>query len=142
MKDPVLNALRFIVQWSTLLLTILFREQYAGGVVLRGAGGLLILLGTALWVLSRVALGQSFTTSLSPKGLVTTGIYAKLRHPMYVGGLLLYIGLGLVFQSIIGLALTMLLVLPLLVFSAVEEERRMVKNFGEKYLDYRAKTAF
>lgn len=142
MKGHVLNVLRFIMQLSTLVLSILFREQFSAGVVLRSIGGLLIVLGTALWVLSRIALGQFFTSSLSPKGLVTTGIYSKLRHPMYAGGLCLYSGLGILLQSIIGLAMTGLLVLPLLAYSAVEEERQMVKEFGEQYLAYRAKTAF
>lgn len=142
MKEPVLNILRFMAQWSTLVLSVVFRDQFAGGAVLRGIGGILIALGMTLWVLGKVQLGQAFTSSLSPKGLVTEGIYAKLRHPLYTGGFLLFVGIGAVFQSIIGLALTGLLVLPLLVYSAVEEEKRMLEKFGEEYVDYKKNTAF
>lgn len=61
---------------------------------------------------------------------------------MYTGGFLLFAGIGILLESLVGLALTGLLILPLLVYSAVEEERQMVDKFGEKYLDYRGKTAF
>jgi protein-S-isoprenylcysteine O-methyltransferase Ste14 len=61
---------------------------------------------------------------------------------MYTGGFLLFAGIGAVLQSIIGLALTGLLVLPLLVYSAVEEERRMLDKFGEEYADYKKHTVF
>jgi protein-S-isoprenylcysteine O-methyltransferase Ste14 len=142
MKEQALNILRSLAQWSTLVLSVVFRDQFAGGVVLRGIGGILIALGLTLWVLSRVQLGEAFTSSPSPKGFVTEGIYAKLRHPMYTGGFLLFAGIGAVLQSIIGLALTGLLVLPLLVYSAVEEERRMLDKFGEEYADYKKHTVF
>lgn len=62
--------------------------------------------------------------------------------PLYTGGFLLFTGIDAVPQSIIGSALTGLLVLPLLVYSAVEEERRMLDKFGEEYADYRKHTAF
>jgi protein-S-isoprenylcysteine O-methyltransferase Ste14 len=140
MKDLAVNVLRAIVQWSTLLLSIIFRNQFATGAIGRSIGGILIVLGFALWVLSRMALGQAFTSSLSPKGFVTEGIYSKLRHPMYAGGVLLYVGVGILFQSSVGLVLTGLLVLPLLVYSAIEEERRMLEKFGEEYIDYRKNT--
>ncbi len=100
----------------------------------------MIVLGIILAILSRVALGQAFTSSLSPKGFATEGVYSRFRHPMYTGGLLLYVGVGILFQSIIGLVLTGLLVLPLLVYSAIEEERQMLEKFGEKYTDYRKNT--
>jgi protein-S-isoprenylcysteine O-methyltransferase Ste14 len=53
---------------------------------------------------------------------------------MYTGGFLL--------QSVIGFVLTGLLILPLLVYLAAEEERRMLEKFGEEYVDYRKNTAF
>jgi protein-S-isoprenylcysteine O-methyltransferase Ste14 len=96
----------------------------------------MIVLGVFLGILSRVTLGQAFTSSLSSQGFVTKGIYSKLRHPMYAGGVLLYVGVGILFQSIIGLVLTGLLVLPLLVYSAIEEERQMLEKFGEETVDY------
>jgi protein-S-isoprenylcysteine O-methyltransferase Ste14 len=108
--------------------------------IVRGIGGVMIVLGIILAILSRVALGQAFTSSLSPKGFVTEGVYSRLRHPMYTGGVLLYVGVGILFQSIVGLVLTGLLVLPLLVYSAIEEENQMLEKFGDEYIDYRKNT--
>ena len=140
MKDLTVNTLRAIVQWSTLLLCAIFRNQFAAGMIVRSIGGVMIVLGIILAILSRVTLGQAFTSSLSPQGFGKEGIYSRLRHPMYAGGVLLYVGVGILFQSIIGLVLTGLLVLPLLVYSAIEEERQMLEKFGEEYIDYRKNT--
>lgn len=142
MKDLAANTVRGFVQWSTLLLSIVFQNQFSTGAILRSIGGIMIVLGVTLAIWGRVTLGQAFTSSLSPKGFVTTGIYSKLRHPMYTGGVLFFIGCGFLFQSIVGLILTGLLVIPLLMFSAIEEERQMLGTFGEKYIDYKKKTIF
>jgi len=138
----VVDILRVLTQWSTLVLSLIFRNQFNNGILPQLLGGFLILCGFTLWILSKIALGKEFTTSLSPKGFVTKGIYSKMRHPMYSGGLLFFIGIGMLFQSIVGLILTGILVFPLLVYSAIEEEKQMVKKFGEKYIEYKKKTAF
>ena len=53
---------------------------------LRIAGFLLEAVGVAIFVASRVALGPSFTPLPRPRDratLRTTGIYARVRHPVY-----------------------------------------------------------
>lgn len=142
MKGLTANTIRGIVQWSTLLLSIIFRNQFSAGVVFRSIGGIMVVLGVTLAIWGRLTLGQAFTTTLPPRGFVTTGIYSKLRHPMYTGGVLFFAGFGLLFQSIVGLVLTGLLIVPLLVVSAIEEEEKMLANFGEQYTDYKQHTLF
>ena len=71
--------------------------------------------------------------------LVTSGIYRYIRHPQYTGLLLLSFGM------LIGWAtLPMLIMFPVMVFMytrlAKREENDMIKEFGEPYKQYMAKT--
>jgi protein-S-isoprenylcysteine O-methyltransferase Ste14 len=63
---------------------------------LRIAGFVLEGVGVAMFILSRLALGKSFTPLPRPRDgstLRSTGIYARARHPVY--GALLIAGVGL-----------------------------------------------
>lgn len=62
------------------------------------AGGVLVVLGCALLVVAILGLGRSFAVFLrpAPSGtLVTTGIYARARHPIYGGWILVGLGFAL-----------------------------------------------
>lgn len=71
--------------------------------------------------------------------LATTGLYARLRHPQYVG--FVAIMLGFLFQWP---TLVTLVMFPVLVFMyaklAGTEEKEMEKEFGKQYVEYAKKT--
>jgi len=65
-------------------------------------GGALMVVGTALLVAGVARLGRALTPWPCPKegaGLVQTGAYALVRHPMYSGGLMLGLGWALYVQG-------------------------------------------
>jgi len=69
--------------------------------------------------------------------LVTTGLYRYVRHPLYVAGLLLIwftplMTLNLLF-AILGLTLYLL-------SGAYFEERKLLREFGDIYAEYRRRT--
>jgi protein-S-isoprenylcysteine O-methyltransferase Ste14 len=66
--------------------------------------------------------------------VVSTGPYAYLRHPMYAGGLLMFVGMPLQLGSWLGLAALALLV-PLLAVRIVMEERTLAAEL-DGYRDY------
>jgi protein-S-isoprenylcysteine O-methyltransferase Ste14 len=75
------------------------------------AGIALAIAGAALALWAYRALGAAFTPFPQPRGgIVTTGPYRFLRHPMYVGGIAVFAGasLGL---TVLGLVLTSALAL-------------------------------
>lgn len=73
-----------------------------------------------------------------PTSLVTTGLYAYIRNPMYLGHLIFMYGLTLTFKSWLGLAI---LVFHMWWFHrrVLEDEVRMRALFGRSYDDYAAR---
>lgn len=71
--------------------------------------------------------------------LVTGGPYRLIRHPSYLGVLVLCTGWALVFRSGVGLVITALIWLTLLGRIA-SEEALLREHFGSEYEDYRART--
>lgn len=105
----------------------------------------IVPLAGALWLFyrSHVDLGRNWSVTLTVRkrhALVTTGVYARVRHPMYTSFLLL--------------GLAQLLLLPnwlaglagpvgagmLYFFRVFREERMMIESFGEEYRAYMART--
>ena len=107
------------------------------------AGLVVALAGVVLTLWSKVRLGAYFSTTLGVKKdhqLITSGPYARIRHPIYTGLLLVIVGGALVYNS--GAAL-ILLAVPFSAFfywQSVVEEKLLVDHFGEAYSRYREAT--
>lgn len=114
-----------------------------GGDGVRWLGVVLFAAGGALRLWPVVVLGNRFSglVAIQPgHTLVTTGIYAVIRHPSYLGLLLNSLGWALAFRSGVGLLLTAVFVLPLL--ARIRAEERLLRSqFGAAYDAYRARTS-
>ena len=101
-------------------------------------GVALAWLGSAFAVWARVALGRVFsgTFALRPDHpLVTSGPYAIVRHPMYLGLVVLLVGLSLAWDSAVSLGFSALLLVPFVMHTVVEEQ--MFKaHFGDAWVVY------
>ena len=73
--------------------------------------------------------------------LVTTGIYSKIRHPMYIGLVLLHIGFPLVARSFVACLSTVLWAAIICVWTNFEE-KNLERRFGQRYIDYKRQTWF
>jgi len=97
--------------------------------------------GMALSLLARAQLGRSFTIRAQARRLVTTGLYSKFRHPIYlfrgIGFLGLFIALGQWIPTLL-----FLLIYPLQILRARKEEKILEQAFGEEYRRYKAGTWF
>lgn len=106
------------------------------------AGALVAVLGALLLTLGALRLGRNLTPFPRPKAagiLVTTGLYALVRHPMYGGIILLAFAGDLRAGSWIA-APTSLLVFLFFDRKAGLEERWLAERFAG-YAAYRRRTA-
>lgn len=94
-------------------------------------------LGLFLNLLSLLALKRGFGGEIEPvTELVAGGIYARLRHPMYVSFAIAMLGLDLLLRSILGILFTFFIFLPSMVWRARLEEQTLPRRFGETWKDY------
>jgi protein-S-isoprenylcysteine O-methyltransferase Ste14 len=107
----------------------------------RYAGTVLVLVGAAFIVVARYQLGKSFSITPQARELVTTGIYSKIRNPIYVFGSVLLIGLLLVFQRP-QLWIVLVIVVIAQTLRAKKEAKVLEAAFGDAYRQYRRKTWF
>jgi protein-S-isoprenylcysteine O-methyltransferase Ste14 len=142
MKDYTLRIINSGVLLTILVLTIIFRYQFNSSEYLRTIGFIIGAIGVVILITGILTLGKYFTASLTPKGLVTHGIYSKIRHPIFIGVILVYLGMELIFQSIYGLFLVFFVLIPFYIYSAIEEEKMLSKTFKDKYTMYKKKTLF
>ena len=104
------------------------------------AGFVIAALGAVLVAWSARELGSSLTPFPRPvpQGeLVQTGPFRVMRHPIYIGGVMFFAGLSLVF-SVYGLVLAAVLAV-FWIAKARLEERLLAERFPE-YADYRRRT--
>ncbi len=110
--------------------------------LLKRAGAGIILLGLgacflAYWALWRA--GTNIDPSKPTTTLVSTGIYAYSRNPVYLGLCLFLTGMALAKNSLVLLVDAMLLIILLYWAVILEEEAYLEIKFGEEYLRYKKK---
>lgn len=112
-----------------------------GGEPLRIAGALTMLAGTVLRAGAMIQLGRRFSLRVTLQqghALETRGFYRHIRHPSYLGSLLMLLGFALVFRSLVGVACAF--ALSALSGRIRREERFMAEQFGDQWRDYAART--
>ena len=71
--------------------------------------------------------------------LVRDGLYKLVRHPIYLGTILVNFGIVSVFSSVYGVLL-MAVATGFLFFRIRNEERMLIERFGEEYKEYQRMT--
>jgi len=139
--------------WKDIILYALLGILFIGQVVLcfisyNGAGWDFVLyIGWAVFALSMI-IGWLSRIAFEKKGkspdgesfihtsvVVESGIYAIVRHPMYLSGILFFISLVLISQH----WLSMIFSVPVIVYfyiSTWSEERSSIEKFGDAYMAY------
>lgn len=107
----------------------------------RYVGTVLAIVGVSFVGLARYQLGASFSVSAKARKLVTSGIYSKIRNPIYVFGLVMLAGVGLVLQEP-AFWIFLAIVVILQTIRARQESKVLESAFGEEYREYRRKTWF
>jgi protein-S-isoprenylcysteine O-methyltransferase Ste14 len=101
-------------------------------------GVALCMLGLVLFFLSLVSFGKSFRVGIDeehPGALVTTGVFAFSRNPIYTAFGLILLGIFLIFPNWVFL---LYLVAGIWLFNrqVLREEESLKKIYGEEYMKY------
>lgn len=109
---------------------------------IRLTGAIIYTIGLAIALIGRLQLGKNWSDIeeaqvLSRQQVVSHGIYHYIRHPIYVGDILLLIGLELALNS--WFVLGALALVPVVVWKAIGEEEMLASRLSG-YDEYRART--
>lgn len=142
LKLPMLMALIFIVVMyfvadSLGLLKYSFDNQWLVSAFVFLLGTILVLAGAYSFKVKKTT-----TNPLEPEKsttLVTTGVYALSRNPMYVGFLLWLIATAVFIGSLINIVFVVLYFALANGFYIVREEKALENLFGKEYEEYKNK---
>jgi protein-S-isoprenylcysteine O-methyltransferase Ste14 len=107
----------------------------------RRIGLALSLLGLAGVISARFTLGRSFSVTPQARELVTSGIYSRIRNPIYVFGVIFLLGLILMLHQPL-LSVILVILIPMQIIRARQEAKVLEAKFGEAYRQYRERTWF
>jgi protein-S-isoprenylcysteine O-methyltransferase Ste14 len=109
-----------------------------------GLGAAVMVLALVLFRKTHKALGKMWSVSLDIREkheLVTSGIYRRLRHPMYTAFWTMALAQALLVPNVVAGLAGLVGFGTLFFFRIGPEERMMEETFGDAYRDYRQKTA-
>jgi len=136
---PPLALLYFYIVFAAAFdLPSVSKQEFFHSGAVSWLGVLLCLAGLTLLFLSLVSFGKSFRVGIDPDRpdrLVTTGVFAFSRNPIYVAFALVLLGQFLVFSNWI---LVVYLVAAIALFhrQVLREEEFLKKQYGREYLEY------
>ena len=107
------------------------------------AGVLLTVIGLIIRIQSILTLKQYFTYSVSQvekHELIETGLYKAIRHPGYLGQLMIFAGISISLSNWLSILLMMIPIAIGYSYRIKVEERFMIEQMGENYLNYQKRT--
>ena len=135
-----LNAITSVA----IVVLALWMVLHLGGIAwtpVRLAGAVLAGVGMVLLLIARIQLGRSFAITAQARQLVTTGLYARIRNPIYLSSAMFLAGVAVAAGHPM-LLLLLLVLVPVQIMRARREEQVLAAAFGEEYERYKARTWF
>lgn len=129
-----------LVSYQTDWLVVADRPHSTEELIL---GVVIHLIAAWLWFKSHHDSGRHWHMSLGIRHdheLVTSGIYSRIRHPMYTAHLLWGIAILLIVPNWVTGSLMLILIIGFTFFRISREEKMLVDEFGETYRSYRKET--
>ena len=124
----ILTILGLILHFKGL---ITFGEFNGSKLIFKVAGVIFILFGAYLWIAAVIV--KKINTSVMEKKLITDGVYAIVRNPVYTAFLFVFTGILLFTANIILLILPCVFWLFLTVLMKMTEEKWLRNAFGKEY---------
>lgn len=129
--------------WLPLVLDILGVAVFPVGLVEGIVALAVMVLALGLRVWAAVTLGKFYTTTLKTtegQKVVTAGPYARVRHPGYLGYLLMWGAFGVLLGNVITVFLIPVMFVPVYLYRISTEEKMLVSELGDEYVQYQRRT--
>ncbi len=107
----------------------------------RDIGLAVAVIGITGVIAARYTLGRSFSIRAKATALVTTGIYSRIRNPIYVSGMF-FLGGVLIMIKQPKLLIAFVVLIPMQILRARKEAAVLEEKFGDAYREYRKQTWF
>lgn len=121
-----------------LIVMLIFQEATLESLII---GFVISLIGESfrLWGVSVAGSETRTTGGVGGSFLVVTGAFGHIRNPLYVGNILLYLGIGIMSMALFPYLQIVALIFFYIQYKFIidEEEKYLEKTFGAQYEDYR-----
>ncbi len=140
-KDILYFFPAFILWISLTLITSFWNIQaplYTIQSPMNVVGALIFIIGLIITVNAQMTLKLNYSSTLRIREghqLITHGIYKHVRHPVYSGVILRAFAIPIYTTSLLGF-LFALAAIPLFNYRIGVEEKMLIKEFGDEYLEY------
>ena len=124
---------------TAVVLGISYAPRTVESLLVVAAAEVLMTIGLIIMVIGLTSLGRSFGIMPRARGLVLTGLYRWVRHPIYLGEFLVFAGILILAISPLTLTIYAIFV-GLQVYRLVVEERTLSDAYPE-YAGYCTRTA-
>ena len=128
----------FLVVWIADSFFLHISTSWADHVplVVRMPIGIAVLIFA--WELARRGLRVVFVEVREEPAVISGGVFAHVRHPVYLGAILFYLGLIVITLSLASLLFSLLIIF-FYHFISRYEERLLLKKFGPEYEAYQSR---
>ncbi len=124
----------FVALWDF----ITFQGMTVHASIVSVAGLVLFLMGFVIRRVGKRTLGKYYSYGLRTvenHKLIKHGIYKHIRHPISLAAIIYSIGIPLIFSSLYG-SLLMVMIIPFILYRVEIEERMLIEKFGDEYREY------
>jgi isoprenylcysteine carboxyl methyltransferase (ICMT) family protein YpbQ len=138
-RSATVNLRTLIASGAMLLLPCFMRPMNPSTGAILTTGLLLELFGVILTQVARIYMGRSFGILPANRGIVSNGPFRYVRHPIYLGWLILSIGYPMSYASYRNVLL-IVAALPFMVWRIEQEETHL--GTDSEYCAYRDRVPF
>jgi protein-S-isoprenylcysteine O-methyltransferase Ste14 len=132
-RQLVIGIALLALGWASIVLSVRYELLVPPSFALEVTGGALLLVGVAM----RILAFKEIPSTYHIKGLVTSGVYAKTRNPIYLGFVLMIVGVAVLSRGVLAFIWAFASVF-VLYWAARSEESDSERIFGERYLLYKS----
>jgi protein-S-isoprenylcysteine O-methyltransferase Ste14 len=135
------NRGSLILLWITITLgfTMGFFLSRPMSQLWMGFGWPLLIAGLIMRWIAILQLGRSFTVDVAINErarLKTDGIYERVRHPSYLGLLMIVIGFSSMMCSFYSFLVLVIPVFIAILYRISVEEKLLIREYGDSYIEY------